>query len=131
STLPQTDYKFAKKHKSVKPSPRTYQFDGGVDESTLFLVNGNGHNNIVTVSRLTPDQTVEPVSDEQWQKIIDIIVLAPQFIELAKEMNLALSDIINAADNKQPYNAKELEDNFMPYCGKMHELLKELGEERK
>ena len=128
SILEQTDYKFKKKHKAVKPSPRIYKFDGGVDEGILWLVNRNGHN-IVSVSRLLPDQTVEPISDEEWQKIVDVVVLAPEFIELAKEQYEALKDIINAADNKQPYNAQELEDNFMKYCNKFRDLMERLKEE--
>ena len=135
STLSQTDYIFAKKHKAVKPSPRIYQFDGGVDEKTLWLIDANG-NHIASISRLKPDQTVELkdlheyiTNDEEWQKIVDTIVLAPEFIELAKEQYVALKDIINAADNKEPYSPKELADNFMQYCDKFRDLMKSLREE--
>ena len=55
--------------------------------------------------------------------------MAPEFIELAKEQYEALKDIINAADNKQPYNAQELEDNFMKYCNKFRDLMERLKEE--
>jgi len=130
SVLEQTSYRFKKKHKAVKHSPQIYKFDGGVDEKTLWLVDENG-NHIASVTRLMPDRlpsnaTAKTLitSGEEWQKIVDTIVLAPQFIELAKEQYVAIKDIINTADNNQPYNAKELEDNFMQYCEKFRDLMK-------
>lgn len=110
-TLPQTSHQF--KNNTSDPS-RIYKFDGGVDEGTLWLANKNG-DNIAKVVRLKPDQTVELkdlheyiISDEEWQKIVDTIVLAPELIELAIKMN---QGIINTEDNR------------------MCDLIKKLGEQ--
>ena len=123
SHLLQTDYKFLN---TAKHSPRIYGFDGGCFESTLWLIDKYG-TNVAKVTRLKPVGECDEdfaTTDEEWQKIIDTIVLAPEFIELAKEMNLALS-----ADNKQEYDANELKDNLMQMQYKFSELMKKLKEE--
>jgi hypothetical protein len=43
-----------------------------------------------------------------------VIAAAPELLEALIRAEQALADIINAADNGQPYTAAELAENFLP-----------------
>ena len=49
-----------------------------------------------------------------------LIAAAPDLLEACKEAHEALKDIINAADNGEPYNAQELHGEFLDACNKAY-----------
>jgi len=114
SFLKVTDYQFLTPEKLP-----IYTFDGGVDEGTLWLVNADG-DHIAKVER-TPEH-LEKFAHSVWQEIVDTIVAAPELLELAREQDEALRDIINCAGNDQAYAAGELADNFIPLVDKFQKI---------
>ena len=57
-------------------------------------------------------------SDEEAQANARLIAAAPDLLEACVCLHDALKDIINAADNGNPYNVTELQDEFLSICNK-------------
>jgi len=54
----------------------------------------------------------------------------PELLEAAKQAESAIADIINAADNGEPYTAKELADDFGQYTAMLHAAIAKAEEGR-
>lgn len=63
------------------------------------------------------------ISDEEDQANARLIAAAPDMLKALINAHDALKDIINAADNGQPYNAVELEAAFMGYCNDAYKTI--------
>lgn len=66
-----------------------YSFDGGVDSENMWLINKQG-NNGARVERLYRNFPVDPddltgFTDEEWQRVIDLIAAAPDLLEACKD----------------------------------------------
>ena len=96
---------------------RIYHFDGGVDETTLWLVDDKGCH-IAKVEKFTMGhcrcRSCTQGQKEQWQKIVDTIVAAPGVMELAKKQDEALRLLTPCTG--------EMQIRLMELIDKMNEL---------
>jgi hypothetical protein len=53
-----------------------YGFDGGVDSHALFLTDAEGLD-VIIVTRMDPGVEGHTLDQEQWQRVINLIVHAP------------------------------------------------------
>lgn len=78
-----------------------YEADAGI--SDIFLSNSDGHD-VAVLQRLqrTEDRngykTDDPLSDEQWQKMIDLVAAAPSMLQAIRHIRAALRDLENWRD---------------------------------
>lgn len=72
-----------------------YETDAGIED--VFLSNSDGHD-VAVLQRLrrTEDRngyrTDDPLSDEQWQGMIDLVAAAPELLEALKILRTQIGD---------------------------------------